>query len=50
MKYIAKPWEYQLDIDQAIKELQAERDANIIPERQYREELAALYLLKDGRK
>lgn len=50
MCYVVKPWEYQLDIDQAIKELQAERDADIIPEWQYREELEALYKLKDGRK
>lgn len=47
MGYFGKPWEYLLDLKQAERELQAEYDANIISEKQYREELAEIYRLMD---
>ena len=46
---IFKPWEYQLDLKQALRELQAEYDADVIDEATYQIELAAIYKQLDSR-
>ena len=46
---IFKPWEYQLDLKQALRELQAEYDAGLVDEDTYQIELAAIYQQLDER-